>query len=38
MVTRAVESHCRGRGIHTVTPEVLEEIRARMPTPKMFRR
>jgi radical SAM protein with 4Fe4S-binding SPASM domain len=38
MVTRAVESHCRRSGIPVVTPAVLEEIRARMPTPKIFGR
>ncbi len=36
MVTRAVESHCRSNGIPVVTPQVLETIRARMPTPRLF--
>jgi radical SAM protein with 4Fe4S-binding SPASM domain len=36
MVTRRVESYCRDRGIARVTPEILAEIRARMPTPKLF--
>jgi radical SAM protein with 4Fe4S-binding SPASM domain len=36
MVTRSVESYCTKNGITTVTSEVLEEIRSRMPTPKMF--
>jgi radical SAM protein with 4Fe4S-binding SPASM domain len=36
MVTRSVESYCAKNGITTVTPEVLEDIRSRMPTPKMF--
>ena len=38
MVTRSVESHCRKNDITTVTPEVLEQIRSRMPTPKVFSR
>ena len=38
MVTRAVESHCRDRGIAVVTPAVLDEIRSRMPIPRMFGR
>jgi radical SAM protein with 4Fe4S-binding SPASM domain len=36
MVVRAVEESCRRNGISRVTPEELERIRARMPTPKMF--
>jgi radical SAM protein with 4Fe4S-binding SPASM domain len=36
MVVRAVEDSCRKNGIHRVTQEELEKIRARMPTPKMF--
>jgi radical SAM protein with 4Fe4S-binding SPASM domain len=36
MVSRKVEAHCRERGISRVTVEVLGEIRARMPTPKLF--
>jgi radical SAM protein with 4Fe4S-binding SPASM domain len=36
MVTRAVESWCAKNGVATVTVSVLEEIRARMPTPKVF--
>lgn len=36
MVTRSVESHCRKSGIQTVTSAVLEEIRSRMPTPRIF--
>lgn len=38
MVTRAVEGHCEKEGVTHVTLEVLERIRARMPTPKIFRR
>ena len=34
MVVRAVEESCRKNGIGRVTPEELEKIRARMPTPK----
>ena len=37
MVARAVEDSCRKNGIGRVTVEELERIRARMPTPKMFR-
>lgn len=37
MVIKAVEKSCRSQGILRVTPQILEEIRARMPTPKMFR-
>jgi hypothetical protein len=36
MVIRSVESYCKKRGLTTVTPDLLEEIRARMPTPKLF--
>jgi len=36
MVTRRVESFCRERAIDRVTVEVLEDIRSRMPTPKIF--
>jgi radical SAM protein with 4Fe4S-binding SPASM domain len=36
MVTRRVEAHCREQGIRRITPEILAEIRARMPTPKLF--
>src|SRR5262249_6687285 len=36
MVTKAVEESCRKNGIARVTPEELEKIRARMPTPKIF--
>jgi radical SAM protein with 4Fe4S-binding SPASM domain len=36
MVIRAVEDSCRRNGISRVTPEELERIRARMPTPKVF--
>ena len=37
MVVRAVEDTCRKNGLSRVTVEELERIRARMPTPKMFR-
>jgi len=37
MVTRAVEGHCAKEGVSRVTLEVLERIRSRMPTPKIFR-
>jgi len=37
MVTKAVEEACRKNGFQRVTVEELERIRARMPTPKMFR-
>ena len=37
MVVKAVEDSCRRNGIDRVTTEELEKIRARMPTPKMFR-
>jgi radical SAM protein with 4Fe4S-binding SPASM domain len=36
MVTRSVESYCEKNGIAAVTVEVLETIRAKMPTPKIF--
>jgi AdoMet-dependent heme synthase len=36
MVMRAVEESCRTRGLDRVTVQELEQIRARMPTPKMF--
>jgi AdoMet-dependent heme synthase len=36
MVTRAVESWCEKNAVEVVTAEVLEGIRARMPTPKVF--
>ncbi len=36
MVVKAVEDSCRRNGISRVTPEELERIRARMPTPKFF--
>jgi AdoMet-dependent heme synthase len=36
MVVKAVEDSCRKNGISRVTPEELERIRARMPTPKIF--
>jgi len=35
-VTRAVEGWCEKNGVEVVTAEVLESIRARMPTPKVF--
>ena len=38
MVVKSVEKWCRERGIETVTVEQLEEIRSRMPTPKVFGR
>jgi radical SAM protein with 4Fe4S-binding SPASM domain len=37
MVVKAVEESCRKNGLDRVTIEELERIRARMPTPKMFR-
>jgi radical SAM protein with 4Fe4S-binding SPASM domain len=37
MVTKAVEDTCRKQGLDRVTVEELERIRARMPTPKLFR-
>lgn len=36
MVTRSVESYCKRNGIDRVTIVALEEIRAKMPTPKFF--
>ncbi len=36
MVVRSVEARCRDRGIGRVTPELLDEIRSAMPTPKLF--
>jgi hypothetical protein len=36
MVVNAVEESCRKSGLDRVTIEVLEQIRARMPTPKLF--
>lgn len=36
MVTRAVEGWCEKNGVEVVTASVLEEIRSRMPTPKVF--
>ncbi len=36
MVTRAVEGWCAKNGVGVVTATVLEEIRSRMPTPKVF--
>ncbi|MEE8411381.1 MAG: SPASM domain-containing protein, partial [Acidobacteriota bacterium] len=38
MVTRNVESYCAKNGIAVVTEAELEQIRSRMPTPKMFGR
>ena len=37
MVVRAVESYCARNRIPRVTVECLEQIRARMPTPQLFR-
>lgn len=37
MVMKAVEDSCRKNGIGRVSVEELEKIRARMPTPKIFR-
>jgi radical SAM protein with 4Fe4S-binding SPASM domain len=37
MVVKAVEDSCRKNGIGRVSVEELEKIRARMPTPKIFR-
>jgi AdoMet-dependent heme synthase len=36
MVTRAVEGWCAKNGVEVVSATVLEEIRAKMPTPKVF--
>ena len=38
MVTKRVESYCRDHGLARVTIETLEELRSRMPTPKVFGR
>jgi len=38
MVTHAVETQCRKDGFSRVSVERLEEIRSRMPTPKIFGR
>jgi AdoMet-dependent heme synthase len=38
MVTRRVEAYCREHGVARVTGDVLAEIRAKMPTPKLFGR
>jgi radical SAM protein with 4Fe4S-binding SPASM domain len=38
MVIRAVEADCRTRGVRCVSLEVLERIRAALPTPKVFGR
>lgn len=35
-VVRAVESYCAKNGLSRVTEQLLAEIRARMPTPKLF--
>jgi AdoMet-dependent heme synthase len=37
MVSRRVETYCREHGIARITPELLAEIRAKMPTPKLFK-
>jgi hypothetical protein len=37
MVMKAVEDSCRKGGLDRVTVDELERIRARMPTPKLFR-
>ena len=37
MVVKAVEDSCRKNGLTRVTVDELERIRARMPTPKIFR-
>lgn len=36
MVTRSVETWCEKNGVELVTATVLDEIRAKMPTPKVF--
>ena len=36
VVTRAVEGWCEKNGVARVTPEILDAIRSRMPTPKVF--
>lgn len=38
MVTRAVEAYCGRNGIPRVTASVLDEVRSRMPGPKVFGR
>ena len=38
LVVRRVESWCRENGVRRVTLEQLEQIRAKMPTPKVFGR
>jgi radical SAM protein with 4Fe4S-binding SPASM domain len=38
MVSRRVEAYCREQGLPRVTVDVLAEIRAKMPTPKLFGR
>jgi AdoMet-dependent heme synthase len=38
MVTRRVEAYCQQQRLATVTEDVLAEIRAKMPTPKLFGR
>jgi len=35
-VTKRVEAYCREHRLERVTEEVLGEIRAKMPTPKLF--
>lgn len=36
MVTKSVETWCEKNGVDLVTATVLDEIRAKMPTPKVF--
>ena len=36
MVSRRVEAYCREQGLPRVTAEVMAEIRAKMPGPKVF--
>jgi len=38
MVSRRVEAYCREKGLPRVTADLLAEIRAKMPTPKLFGR
>ncbi len=38
MVSRRVEAYCRENGLPRVTADVMAEIRAKMPTPKLFGR
>jgi radical SAM protein with 4Fe4S-binding SPASM domain len=38
MVSRRVEAYCREQGLPRVTAEVMAEIRAKMPGPKVFGR